>query len=401
MKLSSLDLLDLAGKRVFIRADLNVPLQATGEVSDDTRIRESLPTIRFAIDRGAKVIVASHLGRPKGKPDPKYSLAPVARRLGELLERSVDLAPDCVGPEVDQRVAKLPPGELLLLENLRFHPEEEKNDPGFARALASLADVWVNDAFGAAHRSHASTAGMAAYVPEKAAGFLLAREVEFLSRLMENPSSPFVAVVGGAKVSDKITVLRHLLDRADRILVGGAMAYTLLQAMGRRTGSSLVEPDRLEDARALLGDDRAPGKLALPTDHVVARKIETGAESRPCPDADIEDGWIGVDIGASTAAHYAAEVARARTIFWNGPMGVFEIAPWNAGTLAVARAVAEATDRGATSVVGGGDSVAALHRAGVAGHITHVSTGGGASLEFLEGRTLPGIAALKEPEGER
>ncbi len=394
MNLPSVEDLDLSGKRVFIRADLNVPLDAGGKVSDDTRIRASLPTVKLALDKGARVILASHLGRPKGKPNPKYSLAPVAKRLGELLGRTVPLAPDCVGLEVEKQVAALGQGEILLLENLRFHAEEEKNDPGFASALAGLADVWVNDAFGAAHRAHASTAGIAAFVREKAAGLLLLREVKFLSGLLVNPPSPFVAVVGGAKVSDKLAVLSNFLSRADRILVGGAMAYTFLRAKNRQVGNSLVEPDRIADAAALLADERAPKKLALPADHVIAREVKAGAPSKVSPGEDIEPGWTGVDIGPRTAAAYAAEVTRARTIFWNGPMGVFEIAPWNEGTLAIARAVSEATGGGATSVVGGGDLVAALHAMPAAGRISHVSTGGGASLEFLEGLDLPGLSAL-------
>jgi len=315
--------------------------------------------------------------------------------MGELLGRPLPLAPDCVGPEVEKRAAALGDGGILLLENLRFHVEEEKNDPAFAAALGGLADVWVNDAFGAAHRAHASTAGIAAFVREKAAGLLLLREVKFLSGLLRNPPSPFVAVVGGAKVSDKLAVLANLLSLADRILVGGAMAYTFLRARDRQVGGSLLEAERIPDAAALLRDTRAPGKLALPEDHVIAREVKAGTASKTSDGPDIEAGWKGVDIGPRTAAAYAAEIARARTIFWNGPMGVFEIAPWNEGTLAIARAVADATDRGATSVVGGGDSVAALHAAGVADRITHMSTGGGASLEFIEGRDLPGIAALR------
>ncbi len=395
MDLPSVEDLDLSGKRVFIRADLNVPLDGDGNVSDDSRIRASLPTVTLALGRGARVIVASHLGRPKGKPDAKYSLASVAARMAALLGRPVPLAPDCVGPEVEKQVAALGDGGILLLENVRFHPGEEKNDPAFAAALAGLADVWVNDAFGAAHRAHASTAGMAAFVREKAAGLLLVREVKFLSGLLRNPPSPFVAVVGGAKVSDKLSVLANLLSRADRILVGGAMAYTFLRARDRQVGDSLVDPERIPDAAALLRDPRAPEKLALPEDHVIAREVKAGAPSKASQGPDIEAGWTGVDIGPRTVAAYAEEIARARTIFWNGPMGVFELSPWNEGTLAIARAVADATDRGATSVVGGGDSVAALHAAGVADRITHGSTGGGASLEFIEGRGLPGIAALR------
>ncbi len=395
MKLPSIASLDLAGKRVLIRADLNVPLDDSGRISDDTRVRASLPTIRLAIEKGARLLVASHLGRPKGKVDPKLSLRPVAERLSDLLQQKVTLAPDCVGAEVEAMAAGLAPREVLLLENLRFHPGEEKNDPAFAGGLAKLADAWVNDAFGAAHRAHASTTGIGACIGEKAAGLLLLREVEQLSRLRADAPSPFVVVIGGAKVRDKLGVLRNFLGRADRLLVGGAMAYTFLAATGKRTGNSRLEEDRQDDARALLGDDPGATGILLPRDHVVARELKPGAESRPSPSADIEPGWLGVDIGPATVAAYEAEIARAKTIFWNGPMGVFEMPPWDAGTLAVARAVAGATDRGATSVVGGGDSVAAIHAAGLSERITHVSTGGGASLEFIQGVDLPGLSALR------
>lgn len=393
MKLRSISSLDLAGKRVFIRADLNVPLDDGGAVSDDARIRASLPTVALALEKGASVILASHLGRPKGKVVPALSLGPVARRLSELLGRTVTLAPDCVGPEVEKRAAALAPGDVMLLENLRFHPEEQKNDAGFARSLASLADLWVNDAFGAAHRAHASTAGMGAQSKERAAGLLLLKEIAVLSRLLSGAAHPFVAVIGGVKVSDKLSLLGNLLERTERILIGGAMAYTFLAAQGKGTGKSLVEADRIEAAKKLLADPASAGKLALPTDHVVAREVKAGAASRTA--VSIDNGWAGVDIGPETAGAWAVEIARARTIFWNGPMGVFEIAPWNQGTLAIAKAVAAATDEGATSVVGGGDSVAAIRAAGVDDRISHVSTGGGASLAFIEGRVLPGIAALE------
>jgi phosphoglycerate kinase len=395
VKLPSIASLDLAGKRVLIRADLNVPLDGSGRISDDTRIRASLPTIRLAIEKGARVLVASHLGRPKGKVNPRLSLRPVAERLADLLRQKVRLAPDCVGNEVETLVAGLAPQELLLLENLRFHPEEEKNDPAFAGALARLADVWVNDAFGAAHRAHASTSGIGACIGEKAGGLLLLREADQLSRMRADAPSPFVVVIGGAKVRDKLGVLRKFLGRADRLLIGGAMAYTFLAAAGKRMGNSRVEEDRRDDARTLLGNDAGATGILLPRDHVVARELSPGAESKPSPTADIEEGWLGVDIGPATVVAYEAEIARARTIFWNGPMGVFEMPPWDGGTLAVARAVAGATDRGATSVVGGGDSAAAIRAAGLSERITHVSTGGGASLEFIQGVDLPGLAALR------
>jgi len=379
----------LRGQRVFVRADLNVPVQ-DGEVGDDTRIRATLPTLRRLIEAGARVIVASHLGRPKGKADPKYSLAPVAARLGALLGREVAFAPDCVGPAAAEAVARLGDGEVLLLENLRFHAEEEKNDEAFAKQLAALADVYVNDAFGTAHRAHASTAGMVPHVARVAAGDLLRAELEHLRRVLE-PERPFLCLLGGAKVSDKLSVLEAMAQRADVVCVGGAMAYTFLAAQDRPVGNSLVERDRLEDARRVLEvAERAGHRVLLPVDHVVARALEAGAESRVA--TEIPDGWLGVDIGPETARRYAEEAARARTIFWNGPMGVFEIEAFARGTEALARAVA---DSPAHSVVGGGDSLAAVNRVGVGDRIGHLSTGGGASLEFVEGRTLPGVAALE------
>jgi phosphoglycerate kinase len=392
-----IDELDLAGKRVFIRVDYNVPL-ASGDggpvrITDDSRIRASLPTVRYALEHGARVILASHLGRPKGKPDPRQSLAPAAVRLGELLGRDVALAPDCVGPAAEQAVLGLGTGEVLMLENLRFHGEEEKNDPGFAQALAGLADAYVNDAFGAAHRAHASTVGMAALVPDRAAGFLMRDEVRHLGKLLTGADKPFVAILGGAKVSDKIAVIENLLGKVDALLVGGAMAYTFLRAQGTGVGASRVEVDKVDLARQTLDLARKRGvRLLLPTDHVAARKPEAGAESTVCGPA-IDDGWLGVDIGPATREAFAREIGRARTVLWNGPMGIFEIPEFAAGTVAVAQAMAAA--RQATTVVGGGDSVAAVTQAGVADRISHISTGGGASLEFLEGRTLPGIAALE------
>ncbi len=386
-KLSIRDL-DLKGKRVFIRVDFNVPLAPGGaEITSDKRIRAALPTIKYALEQGAAIILASHLGRPKGKPNPEMSLKPVAKRLEELLGRPVKMAPDCVGPEVE---AMLPaPGEILLLENLRFHPEEEKNDPEFSRKLAALCDLYVNDAFGTAHRAHASTVGMIQFVPKAAAGLLMDKELEYLNKVTQNPDRPCVAILGGAKVSDKIEVIQNLSKFVDKLLIGGAMAYTFLKAQGRPTGKSLVEEDKVELAGRLL--QQLGAKLMLPVDHVVAAELKEGAEFQVVE--AIPDNMMGLDIGPKTVAAYSAEIAKAKTIIWNGPMGVFEKPPFDRGTVAIGQAVAAS---GALSVVGGGDSEKAVKSAGVADKITHISTGGGASLEFLSGIVLPGVAALTD-----
>jgi phosphoglycerate kinase len=390
----SLEELSVGGKRVFIRADLNVPLDG-GRIADATRIDATLPTVRWVLEHGGRVVLASHLGRPKGAPRPELSLRPVADYLREKLRVPVTLAPDCVGEAVERLVAASKPGEVVVLENLRFHPEEEKNDPAFARALARLADVYVNDAFGAAHRAHASTVGMAAYVREKAAGLLLRREVEFLGRLLARPEPPFVTILGGAKVSDKIGVLENLLARVQTFLIGGAMAYTFLRAQGKPVGRSRIEADKVDLARETLARAAAQKvRVLLPVDHLAADRPEAGARTQVVRADAVPDDLLGVDIGPETAALFAREIAAARTVLWNGPMGIFEIDAFSRGTMAVAEALA--ASRG-TTVVGGGDSVAALRRAGKIDAVTHVSTGGGASLEFLEGQTLPGLAALDAP----
>ena len=381
--------LDLRDKRVFIRVDFNVPLK-NGVVSDASRIEAAMRTVRYAMQHDAKVILASHLGRPKGKVDPAYSLEPVRRILSTMLGVPVPLAPDCVGPETEALVNALKPGDVLLLENLRFHAEEEQNEEAFARALARLADVYVNDAFGTAHRAHASTAGMVRFVAEHAAGFLLERECEYLGKILESPPRPVVAILGGAKVSDKIKVIRSLLSRVDTLLIGGAMAYTFLRAQGVATGKSLVEDEHVPLAKSLLEDAAKRGvSLLLPSDHVVAPDLKSPQAARTV--REIPADQIALDIGPATIERFRAALASARTIFWNGPLGMFEIPPFDAGTVAIAAAVADAN---ATSVVGGGDSVAAVIRSGRAGDISHISTGGGASLEFVEGESLPGLLAL-------
>jgi phosphoglycerate kinase len=388
----SIEQVDVGGRRVFLRADLNAPLEG-GAVSDDTRLAAVLPTIRHLLDRGAAVVLASHLGRPKGGPDPKYSLKPVAERLGALLERPVPLAPDCVGEAVEGLARALKPGQTLLLENLRFHPEEEANDDGFARRLAALADVYVNDAFAAAHRAHASIAAITHHLHPAAAGLLMRRELEALGRILESPARPLAAVLGGAKVSDKIALVEHLLARVDLLVIGGGMAFTFLRALGHGVGKSLVEVDRVETARATLEAARRRGvQIVLPVDALVAGGLDSPS-GRAVSVRDIPAEQMGLDIGPLSVERFAAALKSAKTIVWNGPMGVFEKPAFATGTVALARAVA---DSGAFSVIGGGDTVAAVNQAGVADRIGYISTAGGAFLEFLEGRTLPGVAALTE-----
>ena len=395
-KLSIKDL-QLSNKRVFMRVDFNVPLDEHGRVTDDTRIRETLPTIEYALRHGARLILCSHLGRPKGKPNAKMSLKPVAERLRVLLDHVMDpsenvgFSPDCIGTQAVEMSEKLEKGQALLLENVRFHAEEEKNDEAFAKELAKLAELYVNDAFGTAHRAHASTVGITKFVEKAAAGLLMQKELEYLGKVLTNPQKPFVAILGGAKVSDKIGVIQNLMPKVDAIIIGGGMAYTFLKAQGHEIGKSLVEEDKIDLAKQLLADAKTRNlKFLLPVDHVVADKFD--AQAKPEQVTEIPADKLAMDIGPKSVELFSAEIAKARTIVWNGPMGVFEFEHFAKGTRAIAKAVA--ANSGAISIVGGGDSVAAVHDAGVAEKITHISTGGGASLEFLEGKKLPGVEAL-------
>ena len=392
-KLSIRDL-QLAGKRVFIRVDFNVPLDGA-KVTDETRIRETLPTLRLAIERGARLVLASHLGRPKGKRDPKYSLAPVAARLRELLGKPVEFASDCVGAEAEAKSKALRDGDVVLLENVRYHAEEEANDPEFSKQLAALCDeMFVCDAFGSAHRAHASVVGITKFVKQSAAGLLMEKELTYLGKAISNPDRPFVAVLGGAKVSDKIEIVQNLMRVADSMLIGGAMAYTFLKSQGLPIGKSLVENDKLDLARDLLAEaKRRNFRLLLPVDHVLAESPDSTA-TRVTDVANTPDGWMGLDVGPKTIDEFRKEISTARTVIWNGPLGMFEKPAFAQGTLGIARAVAAATKAGATTIIGGGDSVAAVEQAGVASQVSHISTGGGASLEFLAGEKLPGVEAL-------
>jgi phosphoglycerate kinase len=392
----SIEQLDIGGKRLFIRVDFNVPLdKKTRKVKDDARIRAALPTIRYALSRKAKVILASHLGRPDGKVVPEMSLEPAGARLSQHLGQDVIFADDCVGDGVKKLVGELHEGQVLLLENLRFHPEEEANDDGFSRELASLCDAYVDDAFGTVHRAHASTVGMVKYLPQRGAGFLVLAELKHLQPLLKGAPKPYLAILGGAKVSDKIKVIEQLLSKVDALLIGGAMAYTFLSARGVPVGASRVEKDKIDVARRILEKAaQSRVEVLLPVDHVVAKEPKAGVPIQVV--AQIPEGMLGLDIGPKAREQYRQRILGAKTVFWNGPMGLFEVSEFAAGTLAVAEALAEATSRGARTVVGGGDSAAACAEMGMADKVTHVSTGGGASLEFLEGRELPGIKVLEE-----
>src|SRR5437867_2968496 len=399
MEKLTIDDLQLRGKRVFIRVDFNVPLQ-DGAVTDDSRIRETLPTLRLAIQKGGRLVLASHLGRPKGGPDPKYSLRPAAKKLEELLSKPVGFASDCVGAEAEAQSKALTDGGIVVLENVRFHPEEEKNDEAFSKQLAALCDgLFVCDAFGSAHRAHASVVGITRFVKQAAVGRLMEKELKFLGKAVTNPARPFAAILGGAKVSDKIEVVENLMKIADVMLIGGGMAYTFLKAEGEPIGKSLVEDDKLDLARRLRSEaQHKKFALLLPVDHVVGAELKADTATKIVALSATPDGWMGLDVGPKTIETYKQKIAGAKTIVWNGPMGVFEMPAFARGTLEIAKAVADATSRGATSIVGGGDSVAAVHQSGVANKISHISTGGGASLEFLGGHKLPGVEALRSEE---
>jgi phosphoglycerate kinase len=394
LRKQTIDDVELRDKRVIIRADFNVPLDDSHQITDDTRIRSTLPTINRAVDDGAKVILCSHLGRPNGTFDPKYSLAPVAKRLGRLMGKEILFAPDCIGPAVERLVAKMKPGDVLLLENLRFHMGEEENDDNFSKALAALGDVYINDAFGAAHRAHASTVGITKFIPTSVAGFLLKKEIEYLEGAVENPVRPFVAILGGAKVSGKIGVIENLGKRVDKVIIGGGMAFTFLKAKGMEIGNSLVENDMLDFAKGIEDHALSRGvKFYLPVDCVVAASHEPGAESKIVPVQEIPKGWYALDIGPASVKLFNEAVQNAKTILWNGPMGVFEIDAYARGTLAMAHAIADAY---ALTIVGGGETAMAVHRAGESENMSFISTGGGAALELLEGKQLPGLTALPD-----
>lgn len=393
MAFRSIDQVDIAGKRVFMRVDFNVPLDKNRNIGDDTRVQAVLPTLKYALSEKAKIILASHLGRPKGKPEPEFSLAPVAIRLGDLLKKEVPLAPDCIGPEVERMVEALKPGDVLLLENLRFHKEEEKNDPGFAQSLAKLADVYVNDAFAVSHRAHASVEGMTRFFKDKAAGYLMRDELHYLGKVMQDPARPLVAVIGGAKVSGKLEVLQNLAPRVNRLIIGGGMAFTFLKAVGMNVGKSLVEEDLVKTAQGILEEASKKGvKVFLPVDCVVAEKMDPAAQTKVVPVDKIPGDGMGLDIGPETLNRFGEALKDAKTILWNGPMGVFEMEPFSKGTLGLIRHI---VNSGAMSVVGGGDTDTAVHKSGQADKISYISTAGGAFLELLEGKKLPGVEALK------
>ena len=394
MEFKSIDQLNIQGKKILLRVDFNVPMDAKGNITDDARIRAALPTIQHALAQNAKILLTSHLGRPKGKPEAQYTLAPVARRLGELLQKEVKLAPDCIGPEVEKMATAMKPGDVILLENLRFHKEEEKNDPAFAKSLASLAELYVNDAFAVSHRAHASVEAVTKFFKEPAAGFLMKEELHYLNSVMENPARPLVAVIGGAKVSGKLEVLKNLALRVDKLIIGGGMAFTFLKSMGINVGKSLVEDELLKTAQEILETANNKGvKIFLPVDCVVADKMDPSAQTKTVPVGKIPPDWMGLDIGPSTINRFADALKDAKTILWNGPMGVFEMEPFSRGTFEMVRHIVSS---GAVSVVGGGDTDLAVHKSGQAPKISYISTAGGAFLELLEGKSLPGVEALKK-----
>jgi len=390
------DIPSIKGQRILVRVDFNVPQDEKLNITDDTRIVAAIPTIKYLADKGGRVILVSHLGRPKDGPADKFSLAPVQKKLSELMGKPIQFVKDCIGPEVEKTVASLKDGDILLLENVRFYKEEEKNDPEFAKKLASLADIYVNDAFGTAHRAHASTEGVTKYL-KGYAGFLMEKEIKFLGQILDNPVHPFVAILGGAKISGKIDVINNLLDKVDTLIIGGGMSYTFFRARGMQIGKSLVEEDKIDMAKEVLKKAINLNKtLMLPIDHIVADKFDANANTKLVTRGGIAGEWQGMDIGPQTIIKFGHVIEKAKTIFWNGPMGVFEFDKFSAGTFGIAKMVAEATAHGAVSVIGGGDSVSAIEKAGLADKISHISTGGGASLEFIEGKVLPGIAALQD-----